>query len=293
MTIDESTLLAYVDGALSAQQRARVKAALAHDPALRTQVDALRASCLPYQSAYALVATPEMPGSLESRVASLIAVAGGTPTHSALSIRQWIWAGAAVAASFLLGVVAPALIAKPESTQTAQSLQATPWVEAIASYQALYVRATVDQAPDTASRARQVLAEFAVGSSASAASATASASASATASATAINVPDLREVGLTFKRIQRLGYGDLPLLQMVYLPTEGKPAALCVLPVRASDRQADEPLQMRHIDGLAVATWQKAGLAYVLTADMSQSKAEAIARRIAAEAFATLYQSAS
>ena len=289
MTIDESTLLAYVDGALSAQQRARVEAALAHDPALRAQVDTLRASCLPYQSAYALVATPAMPGSLESRVASLIAVAGGTPTHSALSMRQWMWTGAAVAASFMLGVVAPALIAKPEITQAAQSLQATPWVEAIASYQALYVRATVDQAPDTASRARQVLAEFAVGSSASAASATASSS----ASATAINVPDLREVGLTFKRIQRLGYGDLPLLQMVYLPTEGKPAALCVLPVRASDRQADAPLQMRHIDGLAVATWQKAGLAYVLTADMSQSKAEAIARRIAAEAFATLYQSAS
>ena len=285
MTIDESTLLAYVDGALSAQQRARVEAALAHDPALRAQADTLRASCLPYQSAYALVATPAMPGSLESRVASLIAVAGGTPTHSALSMRQWMWTGAAVAASFMLGVVAPALIAKPEITQAAQSLQATPWVEAIASYQALYVRATVDQAPDTASRARQVLAEFAVGSSASAAS--------ATASATAINVPDLREVGLTFKRIQRLGYGDLPLLQMVYLPTEGKPAALCVLPVRASDRQADAPLQMRHIDGLAVATWQKAGLAYVLTADMSQSKAEAIARRIAAEAFAALYQRAS
>ena len=286
MNIDESTLLAYVDGALSAQQRERVEAALAHDATLRVKMDAMRASCLPYQSAYAQVAVPPLPGGLESRIAALINVADAPQPAQALSRRQWMWAGAALAASFVLGLVAPALIAKPEPAQTAQTAQplpatSTPWVEAIASYQALYVRATVDQAPDTAARARHVLADFAAGSL------------TVSGSASAVTVPNLQDAGLIFKRIQRLGYGDAPLLQIVYLPTEGKPAALCVLPLLGTPNTADSTLQMRRIDGLAVAAWQKGGLAYVLTADMATAKAEAIARRLADGAFATLHQAAS
>ena len=280
MNIDESTLLAYVDGELDARERDRVEAALAHDPGLRKQMDELRASCLPYQSAYAALATPEMPPSLESRVASLIAVADAAPTKKPYVGRQWLWAGAALAASFMLGLVAPTLIGKSEHTPIAQPSQgsATPWVAAIASYQALYVRATVDQAPDTAARAERVLAEFA---------------SERDAPAAALAVPNLQDAGLTFKRIQRLGYGDKPLLQMVYLPAVGKPAALCVLPLASANRATDSPLQIREIDGLAVASWQKDGMAYVLTADMPKSKAQEIARRIADGAFTTLYRSAS
>ena len=112
----------------------------------------------------------------------------------------------------------------------------------------------------------------------------------------AVAVPNLLDAGLTFKRIQRiqrLGYGDKPLVQMVYLPSVGKPAALCGLPLATADRATDSPLQVRQIDGLAVASWQKAGMAYVLTADMPKSKAEEIARRIADGAFTTLYRSTS
>ena len=277
MNIDESTLLAYVDGALSAQQRERVETALAHDSALRVKMDEMRASCLPYQSAYAQVVTPPLPAGLASRIAALINVADAPQPARAHSRRPWMWAGAALAASFVLGLVAPALIARPEPAQTAQALPAnsSPWIEAIASYQALYVRATVDQAPDTAARARHVLAEFAAGS------------------ASVVTVPNLQDAGLTFKRIQRLGYNDAPLLQIVYLPSEGKPAALCVLPLRGLPNGADAPLKMRRIDGLAVAAWRKNGLAYVLTADMSTANAEAIARRLADGAFATLHQAAS
>ena len=209
MNIDETTLLAYVDGELDARERERVEAALAHDPALRKQMDELRASCLPYQSAYAALATPEMPASLDSRVASLIAVADAAPTKKRFAGQRWQW------------LIAPILIGKPEHTAIAKPSQGsvTPWVEAIANYQALYVRATVDQAPDSAARAQRILAEFA---------------SERTASAVAVAVPNLLDAGLAFKRIQRLGYGDMPLLQMVYLPSVGKPAALCVLPLAAA-----------------------------------------------------------
>ncbi len=266
MTIDETTLRAFVDGELDTQQRERVETALAHNAELRAKVAALRASCLPYRSAYDAVAMPTMPTALEQRVASLISVAN-TPSSASPMNRRWFIGSAALAASFALGIGASTLLRSTEVTAVAQ----TPWVDAIATYQALYVRATVDQAADSQARAQQVLAEFGASSRA------------------AISVPDLQSAGLAFKRIQRLGFGDAPLLQIVYLPADGKPAALCVLPIQ----KGNAPLRMQHIEGLAVAAWQKDGLAYVLTADMTQSKAEALARRISEGGFAPLYPRAS
>jgi anti-sigma factor RsiW len=267
MNIDEITLRAYVDGELDAQMRTRVETALAHDAALREKVAALRASCLPYRSAYDAVVMPAMPASLEHRVASLISVANAKQATPSMNRRYWFSAAAGLIAAFALGALVPALFHTQQGTQSSE----TPWVEAIASYQAFYVRETVEQAADDATRATRLLGEFDAQQK------------------TALAVPNLQDAGLSFKRIQRLGYGDAPLIQMVYLPSEGKPAALCVLPVR----KGDAPIKMQSIDGLAVAAWQKNGLAYVLTADMSQSRAEAIAKKIADGAFAPLYASAS
>jgi anti-sigma factor RsiW len=270
MNIDESTLRAYVDGELNAQQRDRVESALAHDPALREQAAALRASQLPYRSAYDAVNLPAMPASLEQRVTSLISVASARESRS-ITRRQWFAGGAAIAASFALGLGVSKWI---PSTSAVQVAQATPWVDAIATYQALYVRATVDQAADSSTRAQQVLREFGSGIAGGRGS---------------VSVPDLNDAGLAFKRIQRLGYGDAPLLQMVYMPTEGKPMALCVLPLN----KGSAPIRMQHIEGLAVASWQKDGLAYVLTADMPQAKAELLARKIADGKVGALYGASS
>ncbi|VWC92147.1 anti-sigma factor [Burkholderia lata] len=44
-----------------------------------------------------------------------------------------------------------------------------------------------------------------------------------------IRIPNLRSVGLTFKRIRWLNFNHKRLVKIVYLPEEGLPVALCVM----------------------------------------------------------------
>lgn len=264
MNLDESTLRAYVDAELPREQREQVEAALPGRPELREHVAALRASCLPYGAAFEMQKLPPVPQALERQLASWYAVAD-TARPATLTRRQWAGAGAALAASFAAGLLLPA----PWRFQPTPTADTAPWVEAIAKYQALYVRATVEQAQDDAVRARSLLADF------------------TQRAQLTVAVPDLRDAGLAFKRIQRLGYGDLPLLQMVFLPERGNPAALCVLP----SKQGDAPLNVRRLEGLSVATWQRAGLAYVFAADMSLAQATVIAEKLVTDQFPALHTS--
>jgi anti-sigma factor RsiW len=264
MNLDESTLRAYVDAELSREQREQVEAALPGRPELREQVAALRASCLPYRAAFEVQKLPPVSQALERQLASWCAVAD-TARPTTLTRRQWAGAGAALAASFAAGLLLPT----PWRLQPTPTADTAPWVEAIAKYQALYVRATVEQTQDDAVRARSLLADF------------------TQRAQLAVAVPDLRDAGLAFKRIQRLGYGDLPLLQMVFLPERGNPAALCVLP----SKQGDAPLNVRRLEGLSVATWQRAGLAHVFAADMSLAQATVIAEKLVTDQFPALHTS--
>jgi anti-sigma factor RsiW len=257
MKVDELTLLAFVDGELDPASREKVEAVIAHSPELQAQVTALRASCLPYGSAFERQVLPDMPPALAQRVRALVSVAQASAA-APRSRRHWLGTGAAIAASFGAGTLLPwrAWMASRESG----------WVEAIASYQALYVRETVNQPADSPARLSALLEGFDGDQQ------------------HALFVPDLRSAGLTFKRVQRLGYGPSPLIQMVYLPAGGKPLALCALPIK----QADSSVETRIIHGLSVASWKRHALAFVLAADMPQRQVAQIAQDLAEDRFARL-----
>jgi anti-sigma factor RsiW len=263
MNLDESTLRAYVDAELPREQREQVELALANRPELRQQLAALRASCLPYGAAFEMQRLPPVPKALESQVAAWCAVANTTRPATTFTRRQWAGGGLALAASFAGGLLLPA----PWRLPSSPVVDSAPWVEAIAKYQALYVRATVEQAQDDGVNARTQLADFNQHVQ------------------LAVAVPDLREAGLVFKRIQRLGFGDQPLLQMVFLPERGNPAALCVLPSKGGDAA----LQVRRLEGMSVAAWQRAGLAHVFVADMPLAQATLIAEKLLAGQFPALH----
>lgn len=265
MNIDESLLRAYVDSELPREQRDQVEAALANNPSLQAQAAALRASCLPYRAAFEMQDLPPVPQSLQRHLASLTAVADATqpaPKATAMTRRRWAGAGMALAASFAAGLVMPT----PWRRAAPAESDVASWIDAVAKYQAMYVRDTVDQTLDDPVRARTVLANFAA------------------QVPQAVVVPDLRDAGLAFKRVQRLGFGDRPLLQMVFLPAAGKPAALCVLPTP----DADAPLNVRRLEGLSVAAWQKKGLAYVFAADMTLAQTSVIAEKLNADQYPAL-----
>jgi hypothetical protein len=163
-----------------------------------------------------------------------------------------------MAASFAAGAWLPWRLGSDPSESS--------WVEAVANYQALYVRETLDQAADSPAKLASLSSGF------------------DDEQRRSLFVPDLRAVDLEFRRVQRLGYGDAPLIQMVYLPPSGKPLALCVLPVN----RADAAVQARTIDSMSVASWRRRGLAFVLAADMPQTRLTQLARQLADDRFARL-----
>jgi anti-sigma factor RsiW len=278
MTIDEVTLRAYVDSELSAAERQSVDAALANSSELRAQLAAMKASCLPYQTAFDTQEMPEVPEALKKQLMAMSAVANvpSMPTVSiqnpqkvqALPRRQWLnfaGAGFALAASFAAGVaVRPAwfsgLGSKPSD-------EVADWAKAVASYQAMYVRDTVERVSDTEANARRVITEFQSHSQA------------------VLVVPDLSNVGFEFKRVQRLAFNDKPLIQMAYLPQRGKPAALCVM---SATSKIDIDASVRRLENLSIVTWTRAQLSYVFAVDIAQDDALKIGQAISTDKFPLL-----
>lgn len=270
MSINEAMLRAYVDSELSLSERSEVEAALSQSVELREQAESLRASCLPYRAAFDGQAVPPMPEALRQQLETMLAVSKPSADVIAQPRRTWLAMGAGLAASFALGAyVSPTWFksdAKPSD-------EVANWVKGVANYQAMYVRDTVDRVADNGQRAAAVMSDFQSETRAQ------------------FTVPDLSAAGFEFKRIQRLGVrvgnSDKPLIQMAYLPTKGKPAALCVL---ATDKETNVAVSARRLENLSVITWTRGKLSYVFAADLPLPEAVAIGEKLEAEKFPVLYK---
>lgn len=264
MNIDETTLRAYVDGELGTGQRAEVQAAAQGNAQLRVDLDLFRLSCLPYRQAFDAQQLPDVPERLWRQLdawAGEAAAASGGAFHNR---RRWMRAGAGLAAAFAAGLWAPVPWRLDPSNFSDER-----WVRVIARYQALYVRETVDFVAVDPMRARELLVAFSNDLGVN------------------ISVPDLRGAGLAFRGLQRLAVDDAPVMQMVYLPDRGKPAALCVRP----DAGAVAGITTHRIEGLSVASWRRNGLAYVMVADLPTAHAASLAERVASGELPVLYGS--
>jgi anti-sigma factor RsiW len=280
MKIDEATLRAFVDGELSPAERSRVEAVLSNHAELKLEADAMHASRVPYRAAFDAQSLPPMPAALQQHLANLSAAAGVAAPSSPAKSSHWnrlalLGMGIGIAAAFAAGVMLnPNLFhgkqSSPEIIAAANS-ETAPWVRAIASYQALYVRETVDRMTDNAEHAQTILRNFEAKEKAK------------------LTVPNLVNAGLEFKRIQLLGFGDRQLVQMAYLPSmpsEGKPGALCVL--RSTNAKDAVPTAQR-IENLSIVTWQKDQLAFVLALDMPIEQALKIGQKLGAQEYPVLY----
>jgi anti-sigma factor RsiW len=244
MIVDELLLLAYVDGELPSEQREEVEAALAHSPELAAQAAALRASRLPYQSAFDRKVMPPIPENLTKRIAELSSVsagnAGGTPLHSRhRQERQWrsLRIPLAMAASFMAGIVFHFA-----ATGIWQSSADIAWMQAVATYQDLYVRDTIASVDADKPATQKLLADI------------------REHDGMALEVPDLRSEGMEFKRLQRLSFDHHALIQMVYLPQHGDPIALCILDTTTGSAL----LKKAKIGTMHTVSWEKNGMAYLL-----------------------------
>jgi anti-sigma factor RsiW len=277
MKINEITLRAFVDGELSPAERNCVEAVLGNNAELKREADAMHASRLPYRAAFDAQSLPPMPAALQQQLANLSAAAGVAALPPSSKPSHWnklamMGMGIGIAAAFAAGVMLnPNLFSSKQSSPeaiAAANLETAPWVRAIASYQALYVRETVDRMSDNAEHAQTILRSFEAKEKAK------------------LTVPNLVNAGLEFKRIQLLGFGDRQLVQMAYLPPEGKPGALCVL--RSTNSKDAAPTAQR-IENLSIVTWQKDQLAFVLALDMPIEQALKIGQKLGAQEYPVLY----
>lgn len=266
--VDDTLLMLYVDGELPPEQRAEVEAAVAHSPDLSVRVAALRASCLPYRAAYERQHLPPVPQSLTRRIDELVSVS--TPPQRATRPArrtQMPW----LAAAFVAGAICSGVLTAYFASGNALHAGVDPWVRSVADYQVLYGRETVASLKEDHTATEQILTDL------------------SQRQGMPIHVPDLREAGLKFKRVQVLYYHNRPLIQMVYLPERGDPVALCVI----EDTHGDAPLRTQQVGEMKTVTWRANKLAYVLLARNDSVDLNEMAQRIVNGKTGDLYGNAT
>lgn len=265
MRVDDTVLMAYVDGNLPPERRAEVEAAVAHSVDLAERLAAMRASVLPYCAAFDRKALAPVPPELVRRVNELASVSANA--HGQTRRRASVpW----LAAAFFAGVFSSGAALKllpAELPGLSWTASGSPWIQAVANYQDLYARQTLANiAEDREASARVVgdVRHF---------------------DGMPVSVPDLRNAGLTFKRVQRLEYDKKPLVQIVYLPERGGPVALCIV----EDARRDEGPRAQQIGDMKIVAWRHGQLGYALLSKDSQLDLLALGQRIAIGDDASLY----
>jgi anti-sigma factor RsiW len=268
MKPDDSQLIAYADGELSASEAASVKQALAESPDLRESVELLRASRLPYREAFAMQKLPPLPDELRDRIEAMASAAqeadhvAAQPAPQSRSWPRWWLAAAFVAGAFCVGLVQQFGAGWPGAFGSRAAMVAAgntrPWISVAADYQQMYTRETVaNVTPDLAVSADTVDAIRKV-------------------DGIRLRMPDLRPAGLSFKSVERLRYNGKPLVQIVYLPDHGTPVALCVM----KDSRPDQPIAQRQMNGMTVVSWRQNELSYALIGKPDAGNLPTIARQI-------------
>lgn len=295
MMADDAQLLGYVDGGLSPEDRSAVEAQLRASAEAREKVALLRASRLDFEGAFAQQNLPRVPDSLKLKVDEMVRAhralesndpalppgkkALSEPVRSRLrGVPVWL-AAACVAGAFACGTfVRLGPLASPFSSpfssggaQMAANADVSPWVAAAVGYQKLYTRDTVAYTQEDPAAAANIVKDI------------------RSDDRLALRIPDLTSAGLTFKSVQRLRFNNKPLVQIVYLPKNGPPIALCVM----KDPKPDQPVATKTVDAMNVATWRQAELSYALIGKPGDVDFAALGKRISNLDMAPLFSDAS
>lgn len=242
-TFTDEELTAYLDGEADGALHAEIDAALATDPAVVAQIEALDVPLGPIAEAYEalLQDAPPMPDLPEVAPSVVPAAAPrGRWGWGVGTFATGLAAGLAVAMFTGLGTPAPT----PEAPRG--------WVSFVASYQALYTPATLADANPTADEAARQLAVV--------------------SDALGLDLSGLPEArGLTFKRAQVLGFKDKPLIQIAFSRADGTPVALCIIPSGPDGK----PVSMGAAEGLGLARWNTPGYGFLLIGGTDAAPLEA------------------
>lgn len=178
----------------------------------------------------------EMP--LEAVKGSFDALLRAAPTMEPLPSEtqtgvSFVKLGAAMAASLVIGALA--------SFWALSGQKQADWRDYAAAYHALYVNGTLAGVANSPAETEAALAHL------------------GTVLAHDLSAA-LSDDVLEYKRGQVLGFQGQPMIQLAYLSPLGDPVALCLI----RSEGTDAGIEMKELEGLAAAQWQRDGVAYLL-----------------------------
>lgn len=259
MTVSGEQLSAYLDGELADREARAVEEALAADPALQAELDALMAADAAAGQAFEEMLADPVPVSLAAAIrnapapqpaANLPAAPRGLPG----------WATLAACALFLaIGGAGGYLAGLGEGTEVAA---APGWLDDIADYHAVYAgqkRHLVEVPAAEADHIATWLTDS-VGAT--------------------VRIPDLADRGLTFEGGRLLVAAGKPVAQLMYTDASGEVVALCAI---RTDAPADG-FRDTEKNGFRMVSWGGANANFVVVGPDGypdlQSIAETAAQRV-------------
>ena len=220
----DADLVAYLDGAAPEELCREIEAALVQDAALGQRLADMHVPMDALKAGF---------DALLDTAPAPVPLKPPTPRQRS---RAGLWAGGAFATGLAAGL-AIAVFAGLGAAPPAP----TGWKAAVASYQALYAPETVAALSGPVdAQAQLVRASDALGLDLS-------------------GLPDAE--GFDFRRAQILQFRGKTLIQIAFAGPDGAPFALCILPANSADAK---DMQTEVLEGLAAASWNEAGFAYLL-----------------------------
>ncbi len=243
----DEDLVAYLDGELTSDARARMARRLADDHDLQRRLVLLSGGYRPFREAFAPLLDQAPQARLEAMLVSL-----PEPTGSSEAVRLphgWGRTARAMAAGLLLflaglgsGWLATTLTPMLREQTAGESASDDNWRQAVAEYLTLYTVETLATIPDIATVREQELA--AVGGR----------------MGIALSPQKIALANMFFKRAQLLEYDDKPLGQIIYLDPENGPMALCII----ADGTSNAGHQMEQREGLNIVYWSQGRYSFML-----------------------------
>jgi anti-sigma factor RsiW len=226
----DEEITAYLDGEADGELIRSIDAALPTDANLQGRINALSIPIRDIQSAFdgMLKASPDFPSNLSAN--------SNRPQASSEGWRNRLMPiAASIAVCFMAGWIAAGYFNRVAEND---------WHNSVATYQMLYVDATLAHVNQSPLVAQEELTR-------------AAAALGKTISLEAMN----GSADLVYKRAQILGLNGRPLIQLAFMSKNGDPVALCII---KNNTPRDTMVAFRELNGMKSASWSKGEFDYLL-----------------------------
>ena len=272
--ISDEDLVAYLDGMLDDESTGHVERELAKDRALEERLLLLRAGERPFAEAFDLLLKEAPDRRLEDILDRALNPPEPAPVSpepemagsDAGSVRRsgpwrgWrMLAAAVVLLAVFAGGVLTSRVIPGFGPQVASLPDQKGWRAAVAEYQSLFVRATLENSAQEwkAQEANLGRALSHVGLK--------------------LDLDKVSVSPLDFKYAGILQFKDKPLIQLAYLYDKSTPVSFCII---RNGKPSDHGIMAEQRLGLNISHWQSGGFGFMVIGDVPQEAVDEIARQL-------------